>query len=284
MVAREQEVLEREHGAVLQRQVDAAVALHRRQVLDDPVHVELAVVHAGVEGVALQVIHAVRVQLAADDLAQHRQEVEPAAAEDGCPGRRSAGDERRHVRGLDPASAHAPRDLGREARIEQQLERVVLVVRLPLLAAAPVALHPLRQAELGGERHDPLGRVRERRVAEIVEEHREPQRLTEAGRVGRLESEPRQKRVEHPRRHRHRAQPVRVAGVGRAGEGEVGEAELLDVAQPLVLRAVDERLLVGRDLDRAVDGIADVHPLHPWARASISATFSSLRLAYLSRG
>src|ERR1700738_110407 len=116
--------------------------------------------------------------------------------------------------------------------------------------------------------------------ARAWERHPQPQRLAEAGRVDRLESEPRRQCVEHPRRHGHRAQPVRVAGVRRAGKGEVCEAELLDVAQPLVLRAVDQRLLVGRDLDRAVDGIADVHPLHPWARASISATFSSLRLAY----
>ena len=52
---------------------------------------------------------------------------------------------------------------------------------------------------------------------------------------------------------------MRIARVRRAGKGEVGKPELLDVAQPLVLRAVHQRPLVRSDLDGAVDGIADVH-------------------------
>ena len=96
-------------------------------------------------------------------------------------------------------------------------------------------------------------------MAEIVEEHREPQRLPQAVAIAIGQVELRRERIEDPRRHRHRAEAVGVAGVCRAGKGEIGEPELLHVAQPLVLRAVHESALVRADLDRAVDGVADVH-------------------------
>ena len=66
-------------------------------------------------------------------------------------------------------------------------------------------------------------------------------------------------RIEHPRGDRHRAEAMRITRMGRAGKSEVGEAELLHVAQALVLRAVDQRPLIRRDLDDAVDGVADMH-------------------------
>ena len=133
------------------------------------------------------------------------------------------------------------------------------MVRLPSRRAAAIGLRPLRDAQLGGLRHDALGGVRERRVAEVVEEHRQPQRLPEPLAVGARQLELRRERVEDACRHRHRPQTVRIPGVRRAGEREVCEAELLHVAQPLVLRAVHQRPLVRSDLDGAVDGIADVH-------------------------
>ena len=81
VVAREEEVFEGEDRAVLQRQVHAAVALDCLQVLHQPVEVELPVVHAAEERIPLQVIHPVRVQLAADHLAQDGQQIALAAAE-----------------------------------------------------------------------------------------------------------------------------------------------------------------------------------------------------------
>ena len=136
---------------------------------------------------------------------------------------------------------------------------------MPSFALAPpggapvLSFRPLGNAQLGGGRHDALGRVGERRVAEIVEEHRQAQRLPEAVAVRGLQVELGRERVEHARGHRHRPKPVGIPGVGRSGKGQVGEAELLHVAQPLVLRAVHQRALVRSDLDGAVDGVADVH-------------------------
>jgi hypothetical protein len=57
----------------------------------------------------------------------------------------------------------------------------------------------------------------------------------------------------------HRAQRVGVPGVGGPREREVPEAELPDVTEPLVEAAVDDRLLVVRDRDGAVDRISDSH-------------------------
>src|SRR5205823_12708468 len=65
----------------------------------------------------------------------------------------------------------------------------------------------------------------QRRVAEVVEEDREPQRLPEAVAIGGLELELRRERIEQLGGHRHRAEPVGVARVRRTGEREVGEPE-----------------------------------------------------------
>ena len=92
-----------------------------------------------------------------------------------------------------------------------------------------------------------------------MEQHRQPQRLAEAIAIGGRELQLGRERIEHARRDRHRAQPMRVTRVRRSGKGEVREAQLLHVAEPLILRAVDQRSFVGGDLDRAVNGIADVH-------------------------
>ncbi len=255
MVAREQEVLEREHRAVEQAQPDPALALHRHQVLHDPVGIELPVVHAGEERVALQVVHPVRVQLARHHLAQHRQEVAAAAPVRIRPRRRLAADQPRHVRGLDAAAGEAAANLRGQTGVEHQLERVVLMVGAAFRGLA----HPGRNAQVREARHDAFGRVRERRVPEVVEEDGEAQRLAEAVAVVRIQLELRRERVEHPGGHGHGAEAVRVAGVGGAGKGQVREPQLLHVAQPLVLRAVHQRPLVRRDGDGAVDGIADVH-------------------------
>ena len=104
VVAREQEILEGEHRAVLQRQVHAAVALHRFQVLHQPVEVELPVVHSGEEGIALQVVHPVGVQLAADDLPQDGEQVAARAAERVAARRRAPADEGGDVRWLEGAA------------------------------------------------------------------------------------------------------------------------------------------------------------------------------------
>jgi len=103
VVAREQEILEGEHRAVLQRQVHAAVALHRFQVLHQPVEVELPVVHSGEEGIALQVVHPVGVQLAADDLPQDGQQIARAAAKRIAARRGAAAEQRGDVGRLDAA-------------------------------------------------------------------------------------------------------------------------------------------------------------------------------------
>ena len=60
-------------------------------------------------------------------------------------------------------------------------------------------------------------------------------------------------------RQPHRADAVPVAVVRGAGEGELGEAELPDVAQPLEERMVDDRALAGAHLDGTVDRVPDLH-------------------------
>ncbi len=236
--------------------MDAPLALHGGEVLDDPVAVELAVVDAGEERVALQVVHPVGVQLSRHHLPQDGQKVAPAAAEGMRARRRAAADERRHVLGLDAARAEALADLRRQARVEHQLERVILVAGA---AIGRTVAHPFRHAQLGHFGHHLLGGVRERCVSQVVEEHRQAKRLAEAVAVGRLQIELPGERGEHLGGDVHGAEAVRVARVRRAGERQVGEAELLHVAQPLVLRAIHQRPLVGGDLDGAVDGVADVH-------------------------
>src|SRR5262249_18810485 len=111
----------------------------------------------------------------------------------------------------------------------------------------------------------------------------------EARAIVQLDLELRSEGVEDLGGHGHRAEPMGVARVGRPGERQVCEPELLHVAQALVLRAVDQRPLVGGQLDGAVDGVADVHlrkarrAEKPQAPASIRAS-SSGRPWYRSCG
>jgi len=67
-------------------------------------------------------------------------------------------------------------------------------------------------------------------VSEIVEEHREPQGLPQAIALAIRQVELRQERLEDAGRHRHRAEAVCVARMGRPGKGEIREPELLHVA------------------------------------------------------
>src|SRR4051812_4122555 len=165
VVAGEQEILESEDGAVLQGEMDAPRALDGFQVLDDPVEVELPVVDAGEERVALQVVHPIRVELAAHDLPQERKQIAISHREWAAARRLLAADQGRDVGRLDPSRAHPFRDLRREPGVEDELQRVVLVIRLPPWCPALLRLGPLRDPQLQGERHDPLGRVGERRMA-----------------------------------------------------------------------------------------------------------------------
>ncbi len=57
----------------------------------------------------------------------------------------------------------------------------------------------------------------------------------------------------------HRSQRMGEAGVGGPGKGQLSKSELLDVAQALEERVVDDRLLVLAGGNRAMDGIADSH-------------------------
>ena len=61
----------------------------------------------------------------------------------------------------------------------------------------------------------------------------------------------------------------------RSGKGQVAETKLPHVAQPLVVGAVDDGRLVGRDGQRAVNGVADAHCL----RRSMPSNFVGSHLA-----
>ena len=65
--------------------------------------------------------------------------------------------------------------------------------------------------------------------------------------------------IEEARGDVHRAKRMAVARVRSAGEREVREAELFDVAQPLEERVIDELDLADAHRKRAVDRIADVN-------------------------
>src|SRR5215831_5863412 len=59
-----------------------------------------------------------------------------------------------------------------------------------------------------------------------------------------------------------------MAGVGGAGERQVSESKLLDVAQTLVVPTVDHRLLIVTDGQRSVNGISDAHRSLPYRTQS----------------
>ena len=99
------------------------------------------------------------------------------------------------------------------------------------------------------------------RVADVVEHHPEPHRLPEARLHALGERDAREEAVEEPGGDVHRAEAVAVPGVGGPRVGEVGEAQLLDVAQALEHRVVDELDLTRGHTDRAVDRISDMDGL-----------------------
>ena len=96
-------------------------------------------------------------------------------------------------------------------------------------------------------------------MPEVVEEDGDANRAAQARPLSRWQWRLPKRRVEDPGGHRHGSDRMGIAAVGGAGEGEFCEAELLDAAQPLHLRAVDEPALLRGDLDGPVNGIPDVH-------------------------
>jgi hypothetical protein len=100
-------------------------------------------------------------------------------------------------------------------------------------------------------RYAALARVRERGVAEVVQERRDPHQLGVPD-----PSRPRERRSEQAR-HVTRAHAVHEPAVLGAGVHEVGQAELFDTAKALKGAGVDERGLDRAEVDEAVNGIAD---------------------------
>src|SRR5205823_8149265 len=92
----------------------------------------------------------------------------------------SSAQERCDVGGLHAAALQ----LGGEARVEDELERVVLVVGLAPSSPTSFGLRPVGDAQLARARHDALGRVRQRGVAQVVKQHGQAQGLAEAVAVG----------------------------------------------------------------------------------------------------
>jgi len=156
-----------------------------------------------------------------------------------------------------PPEENRRRNLRGQGGVQDQLQRVVLMAG----AAGTGLARPLRHPEVGDGWHDRFGRVREGRVAQVVKQDREAQRLAEARPVVRAQRKLRRHRIEDLGGHRHGAETMGVTGVRGTWERQVREPELLHVPESLVLRAVDQRPLVGRQLDRSVDGVADVHGL-----------------------
>lgn len=72
-------------------------------------------------------------------------------------------------------------------------------------------------------------------MADVVQHEAQAHELAEAGAGGPIEGAAfeGEEGVEHAGGHLEGAEGMGEAGVGGAGEGLVGEAELLDVAQPL---------------------------------------------------
>ncbi len=105
-----------------------------------------------------------------------------------------------------------------------------------------------------------LGRVAERRVADVVEQRRERATRRRSGlrgsaveEVGRLLGQ----RVVDPAGELHGAEDVAEAAVLGAGKDQVGEPELVDEAQALQRTAVDQRRLEVVGADEAVNRIAE---------------------------
>jgi hypothetical protein len=63
----------------------------------------------------------------------------------------------------------------------------------------------------------------------------------------------------------------------RAGEGEVGEAQLLDAAQPLERGVIDEADFAQTHRQGAVDGAANVNALVPLAHEAVIACVITAR-------
>lgn len=96
-------------------------------------------------------------------------------------------------------------------------------------------------------------------MAEVVKERRQPDRGPEAGLVPKVEVISPCQLLEHPGGDVQDPQAVGVAGVGRARKGQIGQAELLDHAESLVGRGVDQRDLLAGKLNGPVDRVPDPH-------------------------
>ena len=140
--------------------------------------------------------------------------------------------------------------------------------RLAAMRLVAEAVPVVGQQEALDRRQQDLGRMRERRVTDIMEqpgETRDPPGMVEisrrtAGEAGAQAGEARPGQV-------HNAQAVLEAVMDRAGVDQVDEAQLADVAQALDPRVVDDQAFDIVDDDGAVDRVADLVGGHhgPWA-------------------